>query len=527
MTKKLIYVFSSLFLWISIFLWYNYYLKIENQKIEEQKKLEENKKIISDEIQKNQDMKQKILDSKVQDLSLNDLTTHNEKDIINPTKEELDTASKVEIIKKRFALKWTLTRWDDYFSGKQPILALNEYLKAYRQSPWDSQIIKKIALTYFDLKRFKNANNNFKEVKDILTQEEKDKYILSLFYDLNMNSKEEIKKFSLELKSLNLPKDDLFYYTNSVICSINFHDCKVNYEEYFKNNLEITNQKLLSIKNAINDYNNLLINEIYYKNTLIIWSLFKEKLYPITNKLSLDILKEKPDYMPLLLIVWKGYYDLWDLENSKKYLEKYYSLDPKNVEITYILWEISFLLKDYLTSSLYLNSALKNWYTPKIDLQRKLAYNYYISWDRRSMLNVFWTLIEVDDSQATIDDFSLWIYYAILEKRTKTAVLWAEKWLKKFNNTSWFEIFYWYLWWVNREEGKLEEAEKYLKTWLKINWQNPLILLNMWYLEASLEKYPLALVYLKKTISINWEWEFWELASKEIEFVEKKMNKPN
>jgi len=63
----------------------------------------------------------------------------------------------MEILRKRFSLRGTIARGDNYATSHQPILALNEYLKALRQSPHDEQIIKKLASVYFDLKRFKNA----------------------------------------------------------------------------------------------------------------------------------------------------------------------------------------------------------------------------------------------------------------------------------------------------------------------------------------------------------------------------------
>jgi tetratricopeptide (TPR) repeat protein len=45
------------------------------------------------------------------------------------------------------------------------LLALNEYLKAYKESPNDAEIVKKIANVYFDLKRFSQSFEYFEKVE--------------------------------------------------------------------------------------------------------------------------------------------------------------------------------------------------------------------------------------------------------------------------------------------------------------------------------------------------------------------------
>lgn len=493
--------------------WYVWYKKWSSSQISsEESPLSENQpetKIIKDELL-NLDSPQETID-----------VSENSSEIEAPQEEwwEKDKDTQMEILRKRFSLRGTIIRGDNYATWNQPILALNEYLKALRQSPHDEQIIKKLASVYFDLKRFKNAGSTFKEILTALNYEEKEMYVKSLIYTLNFTSAPQIKDITQEIRNIWLSKEDIFYYLNAINCTIDFHECKKNYETYFQTSQEITWQKLKNIKQALENYKNFQIENLYYKDALIIWALFQDKLYTITNILWWKMLKEKTDYLPILLIMWKGYYELWDLSSAKKYLENYYTLNSKDLNITYMLWDINFRLKDYLTSNLYFNSALKNGFEPKIELQRKLAYNYYLSWDKRSMMNVFWYLIEEKD--ATIDDYSLGIYHAILEWRTSNALSWAESGIKKFENTPGYEIFYWYLWWVYREQKDLEKAWEYLRKWSQINGKNPLITLNLWYLEEALEKYSIALMYFKRTIHLNGDGEFWELAKAEIEQIEK------
>lgn len=501
MWKKWVMILVILIvLWVG---WYFWYLFIQNGWFSQK-----DTKIIKNELLNIQ------IDNEEIDLSDN---TGEEMHVIESI--DYDKEAQMEVLRKRFSLRWTIARWDNYSVWNQPILALNEYIKALRQSPNDEQIIKKLAWVYFDLKRYKNSGNTYKEVLPSLTYQEKEKYILTLLYTTDFKNAQEIKTITHEIKNIWISKEDIFYYINSVNCAISFHECKKNFETYFKNFPSITSEKLKNVQKALTNYQNFQIDNLYYKDALLIWALFQDKLYTISNFLSANMLIEKPDYQPILLIIWKWYYELGDLENAKKYLENYYSLDPKELNITYILWDINFRLKDYLTSNLYFNSALKNGFEPKIELQRKLAYNYYLSGDKRSMLNVFWYLVE--EKNASIDDFSLWIYHAILEWRNSNAINWANRWIEKFKNIEWYEIFYWYLGWIYREEKNFEKAWEYLKKWLEINGKNPLITLNLGYLEEWLEKYNIALVYFKRTINLNGDWEFWELAKAEMIEIEK------
>lgn len=502
--KKLIWfgVWSAILIGIIWFVFYNYFINTSSQEHQntETSTWTWNTKIIKNELL---------------NINIDNSVSTNSWEI---DKEVLDKNEKMEVLRKRFSLRGTIARWDTYVTDNQPILALNEYLKALRQSPNDEQLKRKLAWVYFELKRFTNARSTYKEVLWFLTEEEKEKYILSILYTINLQSWNEIQQASVDIRNLSLSKEETLYYINSINCTIDIHTCKKNFDTFFSANPNITFPKLLSMKEALSNYENFQIDNLYYKDALMIGSFYKEKMYSISNVLSVILLQEKTDYLPILLVAGKWYYELWDLWNAKKYLEKYYSLDPKELNITYMLWDINFRLKDYLTSNLYFNSALKNGFEPRIELQRKLAYNYYLSGDKRSMLNVFWYLIE--EKWATIDDYSLWIYHAILEWRISNAQSRAESGLKKFDWIQWHEIFYGYLWWIARENNNSTQAETFLKKWLSINGRNPLITLNLWYLEESKKEFTLALMYFKKTVSLNGDGEFWELAKSEISHIE-------
>lgn len=440
--------------------------------------------------------------------------------------EEFDSNDKISVLRKRFFLKWLIDKWDNYMNSNTPLLALNEYLKAYVKNPTDTQITKKIWLAYFELKNYKNALEYLNKVKNELSWDDLQTYILTNIYTLNTKDKRTFDNALANIKNLtNINEEQRFYYTNSINCIISFHTCKKTFQDYVKNNPELQTDKMKNIKSAIDNYDNFKSWNTYYKDSLIIAELFKDKLYTISNYLWASLLKSKVDYKPFILMVGKWAFEIWDLTKSKQFLEKYYKLEPTDPKVSYLLWNISYRSRDYLASNLYYKASLDNWFENKVDLKRKIIYNYYMLWDKKSMFSMFNSLIEEKDSN--IDDYSLCIYRYITEWETDMWIMLSNKWLQKFNWQSWYEIFYWYLWWIYREKNDLVSANSYLEAWLKINPKNPLITLNMWYLATLNNDYNKALIYLKRTQNMNPDWEFGTLAKSQEQEVEKLKSSTN
>ncbi len=68
-------------------------------------------------------------------------------------------------------------------------------------------------------------------------------------------------------------------------------------------------------------------------------------------------------------------------------------------------------MKDYSTSSLYLNNAILAGYRPKTELERQLAYNYSALSDTESMTKVLSYLLQEDDVRET--DFAVAVSLAL------------------------------------------------------------------------------------------------------------------
>lgn len=433
--------------------------------------------------------------------------------------KEVSNKAKIEKLRNKLKTKWLIVKWDVYLENEQLALALRKYLEAYKENPNDNQILSKLWDTNFKMKKFTSAYNYYSKItkQNFINKE---KMIQSLFYSKSLSSRSNLAYIKEELKNIKLSDEEIFYYENSLSCIEDFHLCKKTFNEYFENNDDIKDENLLSIKNAIENYRNFKLEEIYYKDALIVWSFFTSKLYPISVILWEKLLNTKKEYKPILKIVWKSHFELWDYKESKETLAKYYILDKEDAWVIYLIWILNSKLHEYVLSNIYLNKALIKWYDPSIDVQRKLIHNYYLLWNTHRLLSRFKLLLEREKAEK--EDIQLAIYYHIINDDYEFAKKWSKKAIELFPED---EMFYWYLWWIYKEEDKLDKAMENLEKGLKINPRNSLLLLNMGYVEKMQWNTNKAFAYFKKTNSINKGWEFWDLAKEELELM--KENKEN
>lgn len=434
-------------------------------------------------------------------------------------REEIEAQRRIEILRNRFALQWTIRSWDEYIEKGLPLLALSQYLRALNSSPNDPMIIEKLADTYFSINRFSQAANTYYRIKDTLWEEKKQNLIKSIVFSTSPWDRENIRLNWRKIEELNINRHDKVFYINSLNCTINYNWCIEIFQNYINENEEINSIWLNRIKNALENFTNFQTERDYYRDVLILWALFTEWLYNISAYLWERILNEMPDYRTVLLIVWESYFNLWQYEKARKHLWEYFILENNDMQVAYMLWVINLRLRDYIRSNIHFNQVLQSDFEDRSSIKRVLAYNHYLLWNKRQMLNTLDKLVELPDSEIT--DFSLNIYYSILEKREQKAIDIANKWIEKFEWIEGREIFYWYLWWVYREKWELDKARDFLIKWLRINPRNPMINLNMWYLEERLENLERALIYFKRTSTLDTNWEFWKLAEIEIESIEK------
>ena len=429
---------------------------------------------------------------------------------------------KIVDLRKKLELKWLIITWDIHLLNKEYTIALTKYLQIIKEVPNDQNTINKIWDTYFFLKKYKQSYKYYSKIKDY-KHLNKLRFINSYLYSNNLDhyNNQNIKD---ELKNLNLDKTETFYYTNSINCISDLNLCKDNFENYFLNYPSIEsweqntiNKNLSNINKALTNYKNFNIDDTLYKDALLNWAFFENWLYPIAIKLSLDILEKKPNYKPILKIIAKSYFEVWDYLESKIYFTRLLALDDDNAEINFFIWIIYEKMHEYLLSSIHLKKSISLWYKNRINAKKRLIYNYHELWNIDKMLTTFKQIINENKDTISSEDLSLAIFYNILNNKISDAKKFTELGIKKFPLN---EIFYWYIWWIKLQENNqtsLKEAEKNLKKWFEINIQNPMLNLIYWKLEEKKWNDNLAISYYKKTINFDNNWEFWKIAKNDLE----------
>lgn len=274
------------------------------------------------------------------------------------------------------------------------------------------------------MKNYEKAREYYEKIdaKDIQGNEN---FLLALFYSLPLSSEEDSPPLLKKIELVYPEGEDSRYYRFLLQALSDFHTAKLELSTYF-DSPEYTgeNEKLERINQAMEAYRNFQIDEVYYKNALIIGALYENQSYRTAILLGQELLEEKPNYQPILKIIAQSYFEMGDYENAKKILMEFNKIDQENADTNYMLGVINLKLKEYVLSNIYLTKALEVGYSEKQELYRRLIYNYYILGDMEKVLVYFEKLLhekEIPDS----DDLILAIYYQIMYGDLEVAKEWT------------------------------------------------------------------------------------------------------
>ncbi len=473
-----------------------------------------------------------------------------------------DVKSKMSAIRQKLALKWLIHKWDLNFTNEKYTSALVNYLQIQRKIPSDQENIHKIALTYFELQKYEKAAEYFEKIPTF-PKVEKHKAILSTTYS-SVISPWTLSGAISKIQQYPLSEEEEFYYINSLKCGINFHECKLNFQNYFTKKEKVANEKiaLLKIKQdklqkeaiengtefiqkeisvpfvdfpelenirlALLNYENLNMDDLSYKGGLISLAYLKNKNFPIAIRSSRDVLKNFPNYRPAIKIIALSYYEMWDYLNAKKFLVRYNKLWDNDPEISYALGIVYQKLKEYVLSSIHLNKALKLNYPHGVDVRRRQIFNYYEIWDTQKMLKAFETMVSENADTLSEQDLSLAIFHNIIQNNLDAAKKYADLWKEKFPDS---DRFYGYIWWLQLETAETQEeissAEIALKKWLEINQKSAMIHFSLWRLELKKNDKNRAFAYFKKTVSLDKHGDFTKLAREQLDIINQSKTESN
>jgi lipopolysaccharide biosynthesis regulator YciM len=229
------------------------------------------------------------------------------------------------------------------------------------------------------------------------------------------------------------------------------------------------------------------------------------------------LLEEFPDYNPVIQMIGKSYFELWFYDLADEILKPLYEKNLTNEKLAYFLWIISIKRKYFLSSNIYLNKALTNGYEPKIDVKRKLVYNYFLLGNQDKMYSLLDDLLF--ETEVEVSDFSLWIYQAILDDKTDKALEYTKKASVIFPLEA---RFYGYLIEIYLKKWDIELAKQAAIMGKEINAKDIWVIFYEGLIFKQEQDYAKAFLSFRRVVSLDGSaTEFTELAQNELREIQK------
>ncbi|GAB0174847.1 MAG: hypothetical protein HHAS10_07260 [Candidatus Altimarinota bacterium] len=341
----------------------------------------------------------------------------------------MDPDEKIKLAKKRKSQMVGIRKGDYYSLRNAPEDALRYYLEVAERLPDDQVVRKKIAHVYFLQKQWKQSYDNYVKVPlSELNDSEQNELFSALFFDEN-----ELDRVG-ELGKLVIGTGAQEYYHTIDTCYTGIHNCVIQIELYTGSYASLMELASVS-KNA-----SKISPDYQYRNFAIAAKLYEQGMYRAVEKLTREILDSRPDYFEVIKLRATALFSLGEYDASKKLFLQYIEHDPKDLESMVFLGEIHFFLKDYITSNLYLNNAILAGYTPKTDLERRLAYNYSLLSDTNSLMKVMNYLLQEPD--VLEDDVAVGVSTALSLGENTRAQTWAEQGLQIYSGSNMIRPLY-------------------------------------------------------------------------------------
>lgn len=339
------------------------------------------------------------------------------------TPVELDPDEKIALAKKRKSYINLIRKWDFYALRNAPLEALSAYLEVAEKLPQDQVIQKKIAHIYFLLKNWSKSYSGYAKIPlTELSEDERSELFRSLFFDETLFDRiGELTRYQIGSWSLD-------YYRIVDTCYGGIHNCILAIQDYSGSSVDV-----LSLQNQIQTAEKISPSR-EYRNTMVALKFYEQKMYRATVKILEEVEKEFPDYQETKKILAFSYFALGNYDEAKKRFLQYLDTHPTDLDTITKLGETYALLWDYASSNLYLNNAILSGYTPKTNLERRLAYNYSQLSDTVGMMKVLNYLLQEDD--VTEEDYAVAISLARGEWDYVRARAWAEEALTKYPNSA-------------------------------------------------------------------------------------------
>lgn len=293
------------------------------------------------------------------------------------------------------------------------------YAAARTKTPNDSILLEKYATSLYNLKKYDEIIDILGQNIGSLSWQTKTLFIRS--YTRSENIKDE----NIE-KMLSLSKNEKDYVRIVRTCITWIDNCIVVLNEY-KGEYEPLKSLQGSYVNSSD-----ITQDHYYRDSLIAGAWYKVGEPYLSHHLIKTVLEKRPDYTPAKKIAAFSAYDMWYYQEANDLFISYIAQNPLDAASLFALWQTKIELKDWIGASDVLNRWVLAWYTPKIDIERKIIHVDAQLKNYDHMLTVFGYILK--DKSATSNDYTTALLIAIIQDSKLAMERWSEDAYTKYQN---------------------------------------------------------------------------------------------
>lgn len=293
------------------------------------------------------------------------------------------------------------------------------YSAALSKTPNDAILLEKYTTSLYNLKRYDDVITTLTPKIASLSWQTKTIFLRSY------TRSDTIKDETLQ-KNIPLSKNETEYLRVARTCITWVENCIVTLNEY-----SWSYEPLKILKESYARSNDVT-QDHYYRDTIIAGAWYKIGEPYVSNSLIKTILTNRPDYTPAKKIAAFSVYDMWSYKEANDLFVSYLSQNPLDTASLFALGQTKIELKDWIGASDVLNRWVLAWYTPKIDIERKIIHVDAQLKNYEHMLTVFGYILK--DESATSNDYTTALLIAILQDSKLAMERWSEDAYKSYPN---------------------------------------------------------------------------------------------
>lgn len=237
-----------------------------------------------------------------------------------------------------------------------------------RRTAGDPAILKKAARLAYEMRLYDRSKEFWTRIDyGSLSVEDKTQFLTSILWSAGTNEEKRMLLGNTPIDPVTRP-----YWEGMLLCQETITPCVEGILTYTGSEWRMRELSTLARGAAE------LTDDYQYRRMLLAGELVKQKQWNAALFIAKEVLSARPDYLSALKVAGLSSYELSLSSEAQKYLESAYKIDSNAADSAYLLGLVAMDLGDLEVANLHLNKAVSNGYRPKTDLERRLAYNYFL-----------------------------------------------------------------------------------------------------------------------------------------------------